>query len=234
VNTSNRSTVIWLVVYAAAMAWVEAALVVYLRRLYYPDDPLVMFPLRIWPMRDLLMELVREAATLAMILAVSLLAVRGRVRRTAAFLLVFGIWDLCYYLWLKVALGWPVSWTEWDVLFLIPWPWLAPWLTPAAAALLFALWAAPVLAREEETIVPARSWVLGAAGLFLMLASFLAPALPILGGDPALVAAFVPGGFPWWLYLPGAALLAAGLFAGRAGRSGRRAAHGRPSAERLR
>lgn len=211
-------------VYATAMAWVEAALVVYLRRLYYPDNPLLMFPLRIWPMRDLLMELVREAATIAMILAVSLLAVRGKVRRTAAFLFVFGVWDLCYYLWLKVALGWPVTWTEWDVLFLIPWPWLAPWLTPAVAALLFVLWSTPVLAREEETDVPARSWALGTTGLCLMLASFLAPALPILGGDPALIETFVPAHFPWWLYFPGAALLAAGLVAGRAGRGERRAA----------
>ena len=216
-----RRTLFWLGAYAAAMAWVEAALVVYLRRLYYPDDPLVMFPLRIWPMRDLLLELVREAATIAMILAVALLAVRGRVRRTAAFLFVFGVWDLCYYLWLKVALGWPVAWAEWDVLFLIPWPWLAPWVAPAAAALLFVLWAAPVLVREGETAVPRRAWALGAAGLCLMLASFLAPALPLLGGDPVPAAAFVPARFPWWLYVPGAALLAAGLFAGRPGAAGR-------------
>ena len=209
-------------VYAASMAWVESTLVVYLRRLYYPDNPLVMFPLRIWPMQDLLMELVREAATLVMILAVSLLSVRGRVRRTAAFLFVFGVWDLCYYLFLKAALGWPVTWTEWDVLFLIPWPWLAPWVTPAVAALLFVLWAIPVLGREEDVAVPRRFWALVAGGLCLMLASFLAPALPLLGADPEAIAKFVPVRFPWWLYLPGAALLATGLVAGRA-RAGRRA-----------
>jgi hypothetical protein len=214
---------VWLGVYAVAMAWVESALVVYLRRLYYPEDPLTMFPLRIWPMRDLLLELVREAATIVMILTVALLAVEGRVRRTAAFLFVFGVWDLCYYLWLKAALGWPLAWTEWDVLFLIPWPWLAPWVAPAGAALLFVLWSAPVLAREGETDVPPRAWALGTAGLALMLASFLAPALPLLGAGPAAVAAFVPRRFPWWLYGAGAALLAAGLVAGRAGAGGRRA-----------
>jgi hypothetical protein len=46
------------------------------------------------------------------------------------------------------------------------------------------------------------------------------PALPLLG-NPAALAAYVPGRFPWWLYLPGAALLAAGLFAGRAGAGAR-------------
>lgn len=215
-----RRTLLWLGVYAVAMAGVEAAVVVYLRRLYYPEDPLAIFPLRIWPMRDLLVELAREAATIAMILAVARLAVEGRVRRTAAFLFVFGVWDLWYYLWLKVALGWPVTWTEWDILFLVPWPWLAPWVAPAAAALLFVLWATPVLARAEETAVPRRAWALGAAGLALMLASFLAPVLPVLG-DPAALATFVPRRFPWALYLPGAALLAAGLFAGRAGAGAR-------------
>jgi hypothetical protein len=214
-----RRTLLCLGAYAAAMAWVEAAVVVYLRRLYYPDDPLAIFPLCIWPMRDLLVELAREAATIVMIIAVALLAVPGRVRRTAAFLFVFGVWDLCYYLWLKVALGWPASWTEWDILFLIPWPWLAPWVAPAVVALFFVLWSAPVLAQEEEFVVPRRAWVLCAVGLCLMLASFLAPALPMLG-DPAALAVFVPVRFPWWLYLPGLSLLAAGLFAGRAGARG--------------
>lgn len=214
-----------LAVYAAAMALVEAAVVVYLRRLSYPDDPLTIFPLRIWPMRDLLVELCREAATIVMILAVALLAVEGRVRRLAAFLFVFGVWDLCYYLWLKLALGWPATWTEWDILFLIPWPWLSPWVAPAAVAALFVLWAAPVLAREEETTVPRRAWGLSAAGLCLMLASFLAPALPLLG-DPAALAAYVPVSHPWWLYLAGLALLGAGLLAGRPGATGPRQARG--------
>lgn len=221
----GKQTLPVLAIYAAAMALVEAAVVVYLRRLYYPDDPLTIFPLRIWPMRDLLVELGREAATIVMILAVALLAVEGRVRRTAAFLFVFGVWDLWYYFWLKVALGWPVSWTEWDILFLIPWPWLSPWVAPAAVAALFVLWTVPVLAREEETAVPRRAWALAATGLCLILASFLAPALPLLG-DPAALAAFVPRRYPWWLYLPGAALLAAGLLAGRPGAAGPRAVRG--------
>ena len=141
-----RRTVLWLGVYAAAMAWLEAAVVVYLRRLYYPDDQLTLFPMRLWRTSDLVVEIGREAATIVMILAVALLAVPGRTRRTAAFLYVFGVWDLFYYLWLKLALGWPVSWADWDILFLIPWAWLAPWFTPAVAALLFALWGGGVLA----------------------------------------------------------------------------------------
>jgi hypothetical protein len=201
------------------MAWIEAAVVVYLRRIYYPEDPLTIFPLRVWTTSDLLIEVVREAATIVMILAVALLAAAGKTRRTAAFLYVFGVWDLCYYLWLKVMLGWPVSWTEWDILFLIPWPWLAPWLTPAVAALLFTIWGGGVLAREEDTAVPPRALALALSGLLLMLASFLEPALGVPGGIAAGARQFVPSRFLWAVYLPGAALLAAGLFVGRPGRS---------------
>jgi hypothetical protein len=197
------------------MAWVEAAVVVYLRRLYYPDDQLTLFPMRIWRTSDLLVELAREAATIVMILAVALLAVRGGTRRVAAFLYVFGVWDLCYYLWLKLALGWPVSWTDWDILFLIPWAWLAPWFTPAVAALLFALWGGRVLIVEPETAVPRRAWHLAILGLMLMLASFLEPSLPLLGQSAEAAAQFVPSRFLWAVYLPGAALLASGLLLGR-------------------
>ena len=182
--STPRRTVLWLGAYAAAMAWVEAAVVVYLRRLYYSGDLLTLFPMRVWRTSDLLVELAREVATIVMIFAVALLAVPGRARRVAAFLFVFGVWDLCYYLWLKLALGWPVSWADWDILFLIPWAWLAPWSTPAVAALLFALWGGSVLAAEAETTVPRRAWLLSIGGLTLMLASFLEPALPLLGEAP--------------------------------------------------
>lgn len=215
-----RRRVLWLGAYAAAMAWLEAAVVVYLRRLYYPDDQLTLFPMRIWRTSDLAVEIARESATIVMILAVALLAVPGRTRRIAAFLYVFGVWDLLYYLWLKLALGWPVSWADWDILFLIPWAWLAPWFTPAVAALLFALWGGGVLAREAETAIPRRASLLAVAGLALMLASFLEPALPLLGLSAAAAAQFVPSRFLWALYLPGIALLASGLFLGRPGRVG--------------
>jgi hypothetical protein len=213
-----RRTVLWLGAYAVAMAWLEAAVVVYLRRLYYPDDRLTLFPMRVWRASDFVVELCREAATIVMILAVAQLVAMGRTRRCAAFLYVFGVWDLFYYLWLKLALGWPVAWADWDILFLIPWPWLAPWFTPAVVALLFALWGGGVLAKEAETAVPLRAARLAIAGLTLLLASFLEPALPLLGLSAAAAAQFVPSRFPWALYLPGTALLAAGLFIARPGR----------------
>ena len=86
------------------MAYLEAAVVVYLRRLYYPENPLALFPLRVWSPADLFVELGREVSTVAMILAAAALAERGGMRVFAAFAFVFGVWDVFYYLWLKADL----------------------------------------------------------------------------------------------------------------------------------
>lgn len=104
------------------MAHVEASLVVHLRSLYYPENPLALFPLSLLSHRDLAIELSRELATLVMIVSVSLPAVKGFTRIFAAFVYVFGLWGIAYYLWLKLMIDWPVNWFEWDALFLIPWP----------------------------------------------------------------------------------------------------------------
>lgn len=115
--TAVQRNTLWLTCFAIAMAHVEASLVVHLRSLYYPDNPLVLFPLSLLSHRDLAIELSRELATVVMIVCVSLLAEKGFARIFAAFVYVFGLWDIAYYLWLKLMIGWPVSWFEWDVLF---------------------------------------------------------------------------------------------------------------------
>ncbi|MFH1062114.1 MAG: hypothetical protein V1747_04420 [Candidatus Omnitrophota bacterium] len=40
--------------------------------------------------------------------------------RLAYFLTIFAVWDIFYYVWLKLLLGWPRSIFDWDILFLIP------------------------------------------------------------------------------------------------------------------
>jgi hypothetical protein len=206
-----RRSVIWLGVYAVAMAYVEAAVVLGLRRIHYPGNPLALFPLPDWPAADLLIELGREVATLAMILAVSLHAAGGAARRLGTFFFVFGVWDLFYYVWLKVLLGWPTSWLEWDILFLIPWAWLGPWIAPAIVAPILAWWGARLLLATCEPCFARRDVLLSSAGAVLLLASFLEPAAGLLEKWPAVVADFRPGRFLWEVYLAGIALLLAGL-----------------------
>ena len=202
---------IWLTIFAIGMAHVEASLVVHLRSLYYPDNPLILFPLSLLSPRDLVIELSRELATILMILSVAFLAEKGSVRIFAAFVYVFGLWDIFYYLWLKLMMGWPVSWLEWDVLFLIPWPWLGPWITPAFIALLFVAWGAWIMRSSRHyrfTPVSVLGFIFGS---LLCLYAFLLPAFPLLEGGDAAFRQYQPGIFPWGWYLAGYLVMANAL-----------------------
>jgi hypothetical protein len=203
---------IWLTLYAVAMAYVEAALVVHLRHIYYADNPLAIFPLHLMSHADLGIELAREAATLVMILSVALLAADTTSRRFAAFVYVFGAWDLGYYAFLKLLIDWPQTWLEWDVLFLIPWPWLGPWLAPAAIALLFAVWGARALVAKTAPQFTWRRSLLFLFGAALGLGAFLWPGAQLLPGGEAAFEGYQPAGFPWALYVAGLACMMASLF----------------------
>ncbi len=204
-------TLILLTLFAVAMAHVEAALVVHLRSVYYPTDPLSLFPMVILSSRDLAIELVRELATVVMILTVALLAERRAGRAFAVFVYVFGVWDILYYAWLKAMIGWPTTWLEWDVLFLIPWPWLGPWITPALIALLFVIWGGWVVAGSRQSMLPAPAIALFTIGALAGLAAFLLPALPLLADGEEAFRSYVPGRFPWVIYSIGFGLMTIGL-----------------------
>lgn len=204
--------IIWLTLFAIAMAHVEAALVVHLRTIYYPDNPLNIFPLELMSHRDLGIELVRELATVVMILAVALLAEKGFTRFFAAFVFVFGLWDIFYYFWLKVMIGWPVSWLEWDILFLIPWPWLGPWIAPVFIALLFVLWGGWVLLMEKDVRFTRGTTLLFILGVLLALVAFLLPAVPLLVEGEEAFRHFKPDEFPWWFYITGYLLMVFSLW----------------------
>lgn len=196
-------------IYAIAMALLEAAVVVYMRRLYYPENPLELFPLHFLNDYDPILEISREAATIIMILTVALLAEHKSLTRSfAAFVFVFGVWDLSYYAWLKVLMGWPQRWLEWDVLFLIPAVWLGPWICPAAIAMLFGVWGAWALSSQREIRFTATSLTLFVAGAGLGLVTFMQPAF---GKDPETLSSYTPELFWWWLYVPGYLMMTAAL-----------------------
>ena len=127
-----------LTVYAAAMAFLEAACVVTLKRLYFPEGWHA--PFHDLPAEGLRLEQWREAATLVMIASVACLG-RPRAREVLARgLWVFGLWDLGYYVFLKWITGFPASFMDRDVVFLIPHAWIAPvWLPVLASAACLAL-----------------------------------------------------------------------------------------------
>lgn len=211
-KVQKRRPLLWLILFAIAMAQVEASVVIHLRSVYYPDHPLELFPLSLLSQRDLYIELVREAATVIMILTVALLSERGFVRVFAAFVYVFGLWDIFYYIWLKLMIGWPSDWLGWDILFLIPWPWFGPWFTPVLISLLFIAWGQRVMSSAREfhfTLLTSASFLIGTA---LALTAFLLPAYPMLVSGAEAFRNFQPPGFPWLFYVPGLVLMAYGLW----------------------
>ncbi len=129
---SARWDYAWLWALGLAVGWFEAAVVVYLRELYYPAG--FSFPIVLLPTKIALVEVVREAASLLLLAAAARLAGRHLIQRLAGFMLLFGVWDLSYYAFLKLILGWPASWTAWDILFLIPVPWVGPVWAPCVVA----------------------------------------------------------------------------------------------------
>jgi hypothetical protein len=164
----------WLVTYAVAMAYVESAVVVYLRALYYPHG--FAFPLAPLPPGMAAIEIGREAATLVMLIGVAMLAGRERWERCLAFCVSFGVWDLFYYVWLWLLLRWPPSLFTWDVLFLIPVPWTGPVVAPVVVSVLLVvggllLWRKG--ARGEPVRFPIPLRMLALTGALLVLGSFV-------------------------------------------------------------
>ena len=135
-------------IFAIAMAYLEAVIVVYLRLLYYPEG--FSFLLKDIPQPVLFIEIGREAATIIMLWFVARLADPYFKIRFSFFLFSFAVWDIFYYIWLKVLLDWPASWLEWDILFLIPVPWIAPWLAPVIVSICFIVVALIILNRKER------------------------------------------------------------------------------------
>ena len=123
----------WMTAYAIAMAFLESAVVIYLRELYYPME--FKFPIAPIAQHIAFTELFRELATMVMLLAPAALITTKRLERFAWFCFCFGVWDIFYYVFLKAVLDWPASLLDWDILFLVPVVWVGPVLAPCIVSL---------------------------------------------------------------------------------------------------
>ena len=198
----------WMVViYAAAMAWVESAVVFYLRSMIGRIEPYQPDPLPVIG-GFASVELPRELATMVMLFAVGLLAGRTWRARFGYTVIAFGVWDIFYYVFLKMICGWPHSLLDWDVLFLLPMPWWGPVLAPVLISLLLILWG--TFASQFERIhAPAlsnwRVWFLNFAGVALALYVFMADSIAAAHHGLDAIRTVLPERFNWTLF--GVALL---------------------------
>src|SRR5216684_2881891 len=166
---------LWVALYAIAMAAVESAVVVYLRALDGGAEPLSVLLHEI-PDRLVAIEVGREVATLVMLVAVAALAARNVWERLLYLALAFGVWDIFYYVWLWVFIRWPPSLLTWDVLFLIPVPWIGPVLAPVLISLMLVAGSLLLLRLKAQGVMLGFSstvWSLAVAGGFLVLGSFM-------------------------------------------------------------
>lgn len=128
-----RKKYIPLIIFAVAMGFLEAIVVVYVRELYYPEG--FNFPLKPLPGWIISVELLREICTLLMLGAVAWISGKVFLQRLAVFLFLFGVWDIIYYIGLKIFLNWPESMFTWDILFLIPITWIGPVMAPVICSI---------------------------------------------------------------------------------------------------
>ena len=166
-------TIIKVIVFAIAFGFVEAAVVVYLRHLlgigFTPphierSEILFLTPgiaflepqtaVKIIQDTTLLnIERLREAATLLMLAAMAVIAGKKIGEKIAFFFLSFGIWDIFYYIFLKLAIGWPKSFFDLDIFFLLPAPWVGPVLVPIIISLILIVGSLFYLLRKEKTSI---------------------------------------------------------------------------------
>ena len=198
-----RSVVAVVLVYAVAMAFLESAVVVYLQRAL-GIDPRALFPIRDPSITGDLaaIEIGREAATLLMLASVGWLAGRSGLERLAWTAVAFGAWDIGYYAWLWVFIGWPPSLGTWDLLFLIPVPWTGPVWAPVAVSLALVAFGLATAARlRAGRAVRAGRWQVaaGIVGGLIVVLSFTLDAGRILAGG-------VPDAFAWPVFAAGLAV----------------------------
>ncbi|SRR6266511_6167116 len=208
---SARARRWWLVVvFAVGMAWVESACVYYLRVMVDRVEPYQTNPL---PMQGPLgpVELVREAATLVMLLAIGMLAGRTRQTRLAYSAVAFGVWDIFYYLFLKVICDWPKSLFDWDILFLLPLPWWGPVLAPVCIALLMIVWGTLVSLGPVRNAPPVSSaaWRLSALGIAIALYVCMADSVRVVHHGADVVRSVLPTTFNWSMFAVAFGLMSA-------------------------
>lgn len=206
---------ILLSIFSVAMAFMESAIVVYLRELYYPGG--FTFPLAPMAGNILYTELLREAATLIMLLTMGLLAGRNPAQKFVLFLYCFAIWDIFYYLFLWVLIQWPSSLLTWDILFLLPVPWIGPVLAPVIlsvtmiglATLIFTLHSKGYNVSFNRT-----DWLLLVSGSLVVIGSFTIDYFNILLNAPkadmlTALSGFIPQGYNWGLFIAGELIILA-------------------------
>ena len=211
-----------LLLFGVSFGYLEAAVVVYLRAIYDPirqslhpeRQPGDLFPL-ITPEqlqqagpengKRLAIEIGREAATIAMLAAIGAAVGRNLSESISAFVVAFGIWDISFYAFLRLLIHWPESFATWDILFLIPLPWVGPVWAPILVSLTM-IGCGLVSLRLGGVRGQPLHWLAVLAGVVVIVIAFVWDFRNTTAGG-------LPNPFNWSLFMAGEAIGIAGFIA---------------------
>ncbi len=206
-------------IFSIAMGFLEAIVVVYLRQIYYPHG--FNFPLSPLSQQALSVEWLREIATIIMLVTVGMIAGKNSLQKFFYFLYSFAIWDIFYYVGLKLLINWPPSLLTWDILFLIPVGWTGPVLAPVICSLTMLFFAVSIVYLQASGYtIKIKLWewgsiLLGAIVIFstyiwdfssiIIHGGFLSNFLTVSNYEPLqeVIAQYRPSYYHWYLFALG-------------------------------
>ena len=197
-----HTLLILIIIFALAFAYVEASVVVYLRVMYSISDLLMDFPTV--PDQYTIIEIGREASTIIILAIIGWIAGKQKQDKIGYAIFAFGLWDIFYYGWLYIFIGWPKTLFDWDVLLLIPLPWWGPVLAPIIISVLLVISGYLATSFAEKGIFVKLSlfdWIIIFLCVILALYVFMNGSIHALLSGIDAVNKVRPNNFNWHLFL---------------------------------
>jgi hypothetical protein len=184
-------------IFAVAMAYLESAVVVYLRGMYGIVDLMKDIPLE----SDIftVIEIGRETATLVMLFIIGLIAGNTWQKKIGYSIFAFGVWDVFYYIWLVLFIQWPKSLFEWDILFLIPFPWWGPVIAPVIISILL-ISISYFLIIEVKLRITSLEWIIFCSSIIIILYTFMEDSIKTILSGSSNINEIRPTNFNWILF----------------------------------
>jgi hypothetical protein len=219
-------TLLIVTLFFIAMGYIESAVVIYMREILYPGG--FQFPLAPIETRLAVTEIIREVATLVVLLCIGMITGGTFSERFAWFLYGFAIWDIFFYIFLNLLIGWPESLMTWDILFLIPVTWVGPVITPVIVSMTMILLAMILVhynLKNEIVKISRIEWALLITGSVILILSWtwdysgyilehftFREIWTVPNVDLYRIAAqYMPGKFNWGLFWTGEAIILSGI-----------------------
>jgi hypothetical protein len=170
---STALTLVYVTFFSIAMGYLESSVVVYIRAIYYPEG--FAFPLKEISEQIAVTEIFREAATMIMLIGVAFLASKKAIERFAYFIFSFAIWDIFYYVFLKLLLNWPESFLTWDILFMLPVTWVGPVIAPVINSVMMIFLALAIIffsGKKQKATIAKIEWGLLILGSLIVIYTY--------------------------------------------------------------